>query len=246
MEYGVIIKNYYGNTVIDGEYSNLQLIKSGQITASGGDWLWGDISPGSGPKTATITVSGKNPVIATRSVSAHRTFRIKLPDGRFRFHIYLGSISYPWSASPFQYFIYDNIDPIAASSEGMVIKRADGSIIYDAQSAPMKVLGFNNLTGIPYANQGSVVTPIASNTTAYGTSNLACINCLQSIYVNLEVIPFGEMTRIYATSYYTQGSTVVFIAGMEVEAEMSFPVYRSSNRATVLVIDTTNTPLNFN
>lgn len=139
-------------------------------------------------------------------------------------------------AVTFQYYIYDNLQPILGSRLGVQSFDGDGNLIYDSNDYPMKMLGL-------FMDAGG--NPAARLKYSASHSNIAVANLSGGYQFSI----FEDSAESWSSYLYMNGSNIYQydVYDPESGAFAGVPGYGNYGITIMnnLVIDTTNTPSNY-
>lgn len=119
---------------IDADYSNYEFVTKGTYALGPSNLANGGSNIGS----TTVTVVGRNPVIALNSATLCYASLRSQSGNQFTFYIYNGENT---NASG-EYFIFDSASDASAGNTGMQIFNSAGKLVFDSNKKYMKVLDY--------------------------------------------------------------------------------------------------------
>lgn len=147
MAAGITVYNDSNTIQVDGDYRNMLLVASGQFTAnnqtSAQDLWYGQLLN----IWRRLTPAG---MLAVRCVSG---FGINTTIGSYRGSIKICNFGYKRNTNTsFQYYIFDNVNPISLSTSGLQVFNDLGELVYDAYDYPLKIVSVLDLGDPPNTN----------------------------------------------------------------------------------------------
>lgn len=192
---------------IDADYSNHEFVTKGTYSIGPSNLANGGSNIGS----TTVTVAGRNPVIALNSSSLCYASLQSQSGGVFTFYIYNGENT----TVSGEYFIFDTASDASAGNTGMQIFNAAGKLVFDSNKKYMKVLDYFDSTVVSedqtrsYAKKVAFVMSdfgyrfvVQSSPTQPGNSS---VKFLQS-WLHLGSTPNGSQFRLKDTTTFTNAN----------------------------------------
>lgn len=133
MAFGSQFTNQNSNIIIDGQFQNLSVVKSGSLTLSGAG------------TTAEIDYNGKSPVIAISVISEVLVTAesVYYGNGIYKYFFYSNIASGQSASVSFDYYIFD-VGGVSSERYGMRIYNDTGAIVFDSGMRYLRVMGFGD------------------------------------------------------------------------------------------------------